>query len=223
MNRIIFVSLAFAFIACGSTRTALDHNRAGSGSGMLQVAAEVDASSDANSPMTAFQVDLADGIGNSVSGAIVTVHNVDFSDVTLVEASAGSGHYVNSRAALSNNDFGLDVSHPIKGTVTGVVVGNPGMHLINAPAAGGLVSASQPLAISWTTPVTSQSASVETRDFAQTLVPDTGTYTIPTASNPPSTNQVLKVRRYNTVNLAGGIIGSQMSVVSKASVSYVVR
>lgn len=223
MNRILFVSLAFAITACGQSGTALDHNRAGSGSGTLQVSAAVDASNDSNNPMTNFQVDLADGIGNPVSSAIVTVHNRDFQDVTLVEASAGSGHYVNSRAAISSADFGLDVSHPTKGAVTGVVVGNPGMHLIKAPSASAIVAASVPMAISWTTPIASQSASVETRDFAQTLVPDTGTYTIPGASNPASTNQTLKVRRYNTVNIAGGIIGSQMSVTSKASVSYIVR
>ncbi len=110
MNRILFVSLAFAFTACGHPGTALDHNRAGSGNGTLQVTAEVDASNDSNNPMTSFQVDLADGIGNPVSGAVVTVHNGDFQDVALVEASAGSGHYVNSRAALSGADFGLDVS-----------------------------------------------------------------------------------------------------------------
>src|SRR5260370_13664210 len=168
MNRILFVSLAFAFTACGHHGTALDHNRAGSGNGTLQVTAEVDASNDSNNPMTSFQVDLADGIGNPVSGAVVTVHNGDFQDVALVEASAGSGHYVNSRAALSGADFGLDVSHPTKGAVTGVVVGNPGMHLIKAPSAGAIVSASLPLAITWTTPIVSHSASAETRDFPQT-------------------------------------------------------
>ncbi len=223
MNRIILVSLALVFTACGGTGTALDHNRAGSGSGMLLVTAQVDASNDLNSPTTSLQVDLADGIGNPVSSAIVTVHNGDFGDVTLVEATAGTGHYTNSRAAVSNNDFGLDVSHPTKGTVTGVVVGNPGMQSIKAPVASATVPSAAALAISWTTPTTSQSASVETRDLTQTLVPDTGTYTIAAASNPANTRQVLKVRRYNTVNLAGGIIGSSMSVTSKASVSYVVQ
>jgi hypothetical protein len=224
MNRIVFVPLAFAFIACGGkSGSALDRNHAGSGSGMLLVSAQVEASNDLNSPTTNLQVDLADGIGNPVSSAIVTVHNVDFGDVTLVEASAGSGHYVNSRAAVSNNDFGLDVSHPTKGAVTGVAVGNPGMHSINAPAAGATVPAATALAISWTTPISAYSASVETRNFAPTLLPDTGTYTLAAASNPANTRQVLKVQRLNLVQLAGGLLGSQMTITNKASVSYVVQ
>jgi hypothetical protein len=224
MNRIIFVLLAFSFIACGGkSGSALDRNHAGSGTGMLLVTAQVDASNDLNSPTTNLQVDLADGTGNPVSSAIVTVHNLDFGDVTLVEATAGSGHYVNSRAAVSNNDFGLDVSHPTKGAVTGVAVGNPGMQLINAPAAGATVPATQQLAISWTTPISTQSASVDTRNFSQTLVPDTGTYTLAAASNPANTKQVLKVQRYNSVIPAGGIVGSLMSITTKASVTYVVQ
>ncbi len=220
MNRALPLIATVALAACGGKPgTALDHNRAGSGSGTLQVTASVDASGGS----TNLTVDLTDGLGSPVSGATVTMHNLDFQDVTLVEATAGSGHYVNSRAAVSNADFGLDVSHPTKGSVTGVAVGNPGMQLINAPAANTTVPALQPLAISWTTPIAAQTASVETRNLTQTLVPDTGAYTIPGASNPVNTTQRLIVQRYNTVSIAGGIIGSQMTVTNKATVSYTVQ
>jgi hypothetical protein len=218
VNRISFVVIALALAACGKQSTALERNRAGTGSGTLLVDASIDASTTSGA-LTSFQVDLQDGLGANVSGATVTIHNAEFGDVPLVEASAGSGKYVNSKAAISNADFGLDVSHPT-GAVTGVVVGNPGMHVINAPQASGTVPAGA-LQVSWTTPTTAYSAAVETRDFGPAAAPDTGTYTIAAASNPPNSTQRLDVDRYNVVNIAGGLVGSQMTVTSKVRVSYV--
>jgi hypothetical protein len=219
VNRISFVVIALALAACGKQSTALERNRAGTGSGTLLVDASIDASTTSGA-LTSFQVDLQDGLGANVSGATVTIHNAEFGDVPLVEASAGSGKYVNSKAAISNADFGLDVSHPTKGAVTGVVVGNPGMHVINAPQAGATVPTGA-LQVSWTTPTTAYSAAVETRDFGPAAAPDTGTYTIAAASNPANATQRLDVDRYNMVNIAGGLFGSQMKVTSSVRVTYI--
>ncbi len=215
MNRTAFAFIALAFAACGKQSTALERNRAGTGSGTLHVAATIDQSSGA----TSFQVDLQDGLGANVSGATVTIHNADFGDVPLVESPAGSGKYVSSRAAVANADFGLDIAHP-SGAVTGVVVGNPGMHVVNAPQNGATVPAGA-LQISWTTPTTAYSASLETRDFGPAAVPDTGAYTIAAASNPANPTQRLDVDRYNVVNIAGGLVGSQLTLTSKVRITYV--
>jgi hypothetical protein len=215
MNRTAFAFIALAFAACGKQSTALERNRAGTGSGTLHVDATIDQSSGA----TSFQVNLQDGLGGNVSGATVTVHNAGLGDVPLVESPAGSGNYVNSRAAMSTADFGLDVSHS-SGAVTGVVVGNPGMHVVNAPQNGATVPAGA-LQVSWTTPSTAYSASVETRNFGPAAVPDTGTYTIAAASNPANATQRLDIDRYNVVNIAGGLVGSQLTLTSKVRINYV--
>jgi len=215
MNRIAVAFVALALVACGKQSTALERNRAGSGSTTLHVTATIDQSSGA----TSFEVDLQDGLGANVSGATVTVHNANFGDAPLVESTAGSGKYMGSRAAVSNADFGLDVSHP-SGSVTGVVVGNPGLHVVNAPQSGATVPAG-PLQISWTTPATAYSASVETRNFGPADVPDMGTYTIAVASNPANPTQRLDLDRFNVVNIAGGTIGSQLTLTSKVRVTYV--
>jgi hypothetical protein len=220
MNRMPLVFVALALAACGNAGTATDRNRPGAGSGTLQVSGTIEASS--SSGMTSFEVDVLDGLGNNVSGATVTIHNQDTGDVPLVETNAGSGRYLNSKAVLSNGDFSLDVKHP-KGTISGVVVGNPGMHAVNAPKASTVVAAGVPLQLSWTTPTAAQSASIETRNFPQTLVPDNGAYTIPASGNAANSNQRLDLIRYNTVSIAGGIVGSQLGVTSRVRVVYVVQ
>jgi len=221
VKRILLLSMALALAACGKASTALERNRGGSGSGTLLVDASIEQSSSP-SPSTTFSLDLKDGAGAVVSGATVIVHNDPFGNVTLPE-QATPGRYRASMSAVSGGDFGLDVSHPSKGSVTGVVVGNHGMHGINAPVAGVAVPSAQPLQISWTTPATAYSASIQTKNFGPIQAPDTGTYTIPGASNPIENAQRLDVWRENVVNISGGTIGSQLSLTSKVSVTFPVQ
>ena len=218
MNRILLLSMALALAACGKASTALERNRGGSGSGTLFVNASIEQSSS-----TSFDLDLKDGAGVVVSGATVVIHNDPFGNVTLPEQAGTPGHYRAAMSAVSGGDFGLDVSHPSKGSVTGVVVGNPGMHTINAPMAGVAVPSGQPLQISWTTPATAYSASIDTKNFGPVQAPDTGAYTIPGASNPIENAQRLDVKRENVVNISGGTIGSQLSLTSKVSVTFPVQ
>ena len=218
MNRILLLSMALALAACGKASTALERNRGGSGSGTLSIDARIEQSSS-----TSFDLDLKDGAGVVVSGATVVIHNDPFGNVTLPEQAGTPGHYRAAMSAVSGGDFGLDVSHPSKGSVTGVVVGNPGMHTINAPMAGVAVPSGQPLQISWTTPATAYSASIDTKNFGPVQAPDTGAYTIPGASNPIENAQRLDVKRENVVNISGGTIGSQLSLTSKVSVTFPVQ
>jgi len=222
MKRILLLSMAVALAACGKASTALERNRGGSGSGTLSVDARIEQSSS-SSGSTTFDLDLKDGAGAAVSGATVVIYNDPFGNVTLPEQAGNPGRYRASMSAVSGGDFGLDVSHPSKGSVTGVVVGNPGMHIINAPMAGVAVPSGQPLQISWSTPATAYSASIETKNFGPVQAPDTGTYSIPGASNPIENAQRLDVKRENVVNISGGTIGSQLSLTSKVSVTFPVQ
>jgi hypothetical protein len=208
MKRIILVAVATA--ACGgSGHTALDQNRAGTGTASLKVTADATVTNSST---------LTDGLGANVSGATVTIQNAGLGgDVALTEATAGSGHYTSSKTVLPSGDFTLSV---VRGTdkVQGVVVGNPGTHAINAPVVNTTVAANpQPLAVSWTTPTAAKSVTITTRNYS-VQAPDTGTYSIPPANNPVRTGQRVILKRANEVEIAGGLPGSIFRVAVTTTV-----
>jgi len=217
MKRVLL--FAFVIAACGGSGSggALDHNRAGSGSSTLLATATITVTNSSTSPTTSLVADLSDGLGAKVSGATVTITNSGLGgDVALTEGTTGSGHYTASKTSLPSGDFSFSV---VRGTdkVQGVVVGSPGVHAINAPALNATVTANQPLDVSWTTPATSKSATITTRNYT-IIVPDSGAYTIPAVNNPVRTGQRVVITRSNEVEIAGGLPGS----IIKASVTTTV-
>jgi hypothetical protein len=205
MKRIVLLTLVTA--ACGGTSgTAIDRNRAGSGSSTLLVSATVAVTNSATAPTTTLTADVSDGLGAAVTGATVTIQNAGLGGDTALVEGGTAGHYTASTTSLPAGDFTLSV---VKGTdsVQGVVVGSPGLHDINAPTLNSTAAANQPLDVSWTTPAMSKSATITTRNYS-VQVPDTGTYTIPAASNPARTGQRVIVKRANEVEIARGLPGS---------------
>ena len=205
MKRIVLLALVTA--ACGgASGTAIDRNRAGTGSSTLLVSATVAITNSATSPTTSLTADVSDGLGAAVAGATVTIQNAGLGGDTALVEGGTAGHYTASKTSLPAGDFTLSV---VKGTdsVQGVVVGSPGVHAINAPALNSTAAANQPLDVSWTTPAMSKAATITTRNYSVT-VPDTGTYTIPAANNPARTGQRVIIRRANEVEIARGLPGS---------------
>src|SRR6266849_874849 len=216
--------LAATALACGGG-TATSHNNAGTGTSTLLVTGAIEASMNNGAPVTNFTVTLRDGLGNRVPAATVTISNSGLPNgsVSLVEAQAGSGRYLNSIAQFPGGDFGLSVTRNTD-NVQGVVVGGIGMHTINTPAQNAVVPANQPLAVSWTTPSTAKQATISTSDFSGISTADTGSYTIVAANNPPNSSQTLFVSRFNEVDIAGGLAGSRLRVTFTVSVDpFVVR
>jgi hypothetical protein len=204
MKRIVLLALVTA--ACGgSSGTAVDRNRAGTGSSTLLVSATVTVT-NSTSPTTSLTADVSDGLGAAVTGATVTIQNAGLGGDTALVEGGTAGHYTASKTSLPSGDFTLSV---VKGTdsVQGVLVGSPGVHAINAPALNGTAPANQPLDVSWTTPAMSKSATITTRNYS-VQVPDTGTYTIPAANNPARTGQRVIIKRANEVEIARGLPGS---------------
>jgi hypothetical protein len=209
MKRIVLLALVTA--ACGgSSGTAIDRNRAGTGSSTLLVSATVAVTNSATSPTTSLTADVSDGLGAAVTGATVTIQNAGLGGDTALVEGGTAGHYTASKTSLPSGDFTLSV---VKGTdsVQGVVVGSPGLHAINGPALNSTAPANQPLDVSWTTPAISKSATITTRNYS-VQVPDTGTYTIPAANNPVRTAQRVILKRSNEVEIAGGLPGSIITV-----------
>jgi hypothetical protein len=209
MKRIAIALLA-SLAACGGNSAATNQNIPGTGSSTLLVTADISGSTATGAPVTSFQVDVRDGIGSRVSGATVSISNGALGSVPLVETTAGTGRYINSHSSIPSGNFTLSVVRsPDK--VEGVVVGGPGVCTVNAPVQNAVVVANQPFPLSWTTPAQAKSVEISTRDY-DALGPDTGTYTIPAASNPARTNQRLNLSRVNEVDIAGGLPGSRLRV-----------
>ena len=212
MFALVGISVAILFAACGDSLTdpAIERNDPGTGTGTLEIRADVDAFDVAGGFITEFRVRVRDGFGDDVSGATVTISNAGFGVVTLLQ-DGGEGDYVAERNAFHEGDYELSV---VSGTdvVVGVVLGGPGVHTITEPTVNSTVDADQPLTVLWNVPSQARSAEVETQDYGPVLLPDTGAVIIPAASNRAREQQWIRVFRFNQVDIAGGLFGSRMQV-----------
>ena len=219
---LVGIGAALLVAACGDNLTdpAIERNDAGTGTGTLDVKADVDALDEAGGFITEFSVQLRDGVGEPVSGATVTITNAGFGEVPLLEAGM-SGNYVTERNAFHEGDYSLRV---VSGTdvVEGVVVGGPGIHTITEPAVDSTVSANQDFTVRWDVPSQARSAEVETRDYGPVLLPDTGAVIIPAASSPVRADQRIRIFRFNEVDIAGGLFGSRLRVEVRQTVEPVI-
>ena len=218
MLAFVGMSVAIFFAACGDSLTdpAIERNKPRTGTGTLDIRADVDAFDEADGFFTEFSVQVRDGIGEPVTGATVTITHPGFGEVTLLDPDA-SGNYVAERNTFHEGDFTLRV---VSGTdvVEGVVLGGPGIHTITEPTADSTVAADQDLTVRWDVPSQARSAEVETKDYGPVLLPDTGAVIIPAASNPARVDQRIRVFRFNEVDIAGGLFGSRMRVEVRQSV-----
>ncbi len=213
--------------ACGNgTGPATSRNNPGTGSSTLQVVADIDANDDptiVGGFSTDYSVSLRTGAGAAVSGATVTISNpaLPGGKVTLPETAAGSGDYLITGNTFPSGDFQLDV---VQGTnnVHGVVLGGPGVHNILQPMKNDTVAANQPLLVRWSVPSRAKSAELETKDLGTVTLPDTGSYLIAGANNPPRPDQRIRVFRFNEVDIAGGLIGSRLRVKVRKTVEPIV-
>jgi len=200
----------------------LTMNLTGSGSNTMLVIANVTANDLAGGLFTTdFDVTLTDATMAPVSGATVTITNAALGATVLSETAAGSGIYTAVALQFPGGDFQLDV---VRGTdnVQGVVARGPGVHTITSPLANDVVTAGQPLTVTWTVPSQAKFAEIETRDFSATQLLDDGSFTIPGLDNPVNANQRIRLFRFNEVEAAGGLMGSRLQIKIRAEVEPVV-
>ena len=219
---LVGIGAALFFAACGDSLTdpAIERNDPGTGTGTLDVRADVDAFDEAGGFVTEFAVRLRDGLGDPISGATVTITNTGFGEVTLPE-TVTAGDYWTERNTFHEGDYTLSV---VSGTdvVGGVVLGGPGIHTITEPLANATAAADQPMTVLWDVPSQARSAEVETRDYGPVLLPDTGAVVIPGTSNPARVDQRIRIFRFNEVDIAGGLFGSRMRVEVRQTVEPVI-
>ena len=214
-------------LGCGDgTGPATARNNPGTGSSTLRVTADIDANDDPTiigGFSTDYFVSVRNGAGGTVSGATVTISNGSFAGgkITLPETGTGSGDYLLTGNTFPSGDFRLDVVQGTN-TISGVVVGGPGVHNITTPLKNDTVAVNQPLLVRWTVPSRAKSAELETRDFGPITLPDTGAYRIAGIDNPARPDQRIRVFRFNEVDMAGGLIGSRFRVTVRKTVEPVV-
>lgn len=207
--------------ACGDAGPAVQRNDPGTGSNTMLVQAEIEAQDVPGGFVTQMEVQLKNGQGSAISGATVTIRNGDLGTVTLLEDGVGSGTYKASVNSFPSGDFRLDA---VRGDdkVERVIVGGIGVHRITSPEANATVPANQPLLVQWSRPSEALGAELETRDFDANNIADTGEFTIPGSANPPRTDQRIRVWRFNQVQIAGGLPGSQFKLEVRNTVEPVV-
>jgi hypothetical protein len=197
--------------ACGRPTTMMP----GSGTQTLLVAASITAVESMDNATTTmdFGTDFIIGVmraGHPVAGAQVTVTS-PLGSLTLAERSPGS--YAAHQTGYADT-YGLsivaDTDH-----IDGAALSGPPFHVFSAPTFGQVVMAGQPLAVAWS-PSGAQSATVQTRDYPERPIPDSGTTTVPGAAiigSPGRTvDDRVSIRRANQLALAGGAMGSTLSV-----------
>lgn len=209
--------------ACGDgpTGPAVARNDPGTGTRTMLVSAEIAGKDVPGGFMTDFTVSLRDAQDNPISGASVTVQNGTLGTVTLLEGSVGSGDYVASRNTFAPGDYRLDV---VKDTqfVRGVVVGGIAAHEILSPTLNDTIPAAQPLTVTWTRPSEAAGADVETRDYTAEGIADTGSHVVPMGFIQPRTDERVRVKRFNKVDIAGGLFGSELKLSIRVTVEPIV-
>lgn len=209
--------------ACGGDATgpAVTRNDPGTGTRTMMVLGEIEGQDVSGGFVTNFEVRVRDALGDPISGATVTVRNPGLGTVNLLEVDAGSGEYVATVNSFAAGDYQLDVVRD-SDRVSGVVVGGMAAHEITSPTANGTAVANEPMTVVWTRPSEAAGAEIQTRDFEAEGLPDTGSYTIPADMNPATTDQRIRVWRFNTVDIDGGLFGSELKLSIRNTVEPVV-
>lgn len=220
------VVLLLAAACGGSTGPAASRNNPGTGSSTLRVIADIDANDDPaiiGGFSTEYFVSIRNSGGSPVSAAVVTISNPSLPGgrITLPETGAGTGNYLLTGNTFPSGDFRLDITQSTN-TISGVIVGGPGVHNISQPAKNDTLTVFQPMLVRWTVPSRAKSAELETRDFGPLTLPDTGAYQIPGPDNQARPDQRVRVFRFNEVDMAGGLLGSRLRVKVRKTVEPIV-
>lgn len=210
-------------VACGDDATgpAATRNDPGTGTRTMMVRADIEGEDVSGGFVTRFEVVLRDAQGAAITGATVTVRNPELGTLNLLELDAGTGEYLATVNSFASGDYRLDVTRG-SDEVRGVVVGGMSAHAITSPSANATVLADQPLNVTWSRPSEAAGVEIETRDFQAEGLPDTGSYTIPADANPPNADQRVRVWRFNKVDIAGGLFGSELKLSIRDTVEPVI-
>lgn len=218
------------FSGCGGDPTGpggIGPDRSGVGSGSLRVDATVSADPSAGERATSagelethFEIDVRDGAGVDVIGAVVIVDSA-LGPVTLGEGGCGR-RYCGRQLGYAPT-YELSVTRGAD-YVDDVRLTGPGFHAVSTPAPGSTVDATLPLNIAWSASGNPDSATLETRETSIEVAGDTGSYTLPagtlrTRDDRPEDERV-RVRRRARLALTGVLPGSELAISIRNGVEF---
>lgn len=218
------LAVALWGMGCGDSSVGPDDSgnlppSAGTGSGTLRVVVEVEAHEVSGGGFdTEFLATVTDTLGAPVSGRVVVSGR--FGEVQLTEGISGA--YNATRSGYETGSYTLNITSDA-GTVTGVTVRAPDIHIITHPTSGETVDANTALNVRWTRSEPAAQCRLETRDYdSDWIYGDPGTLWAPGVGNPPRTDQRIHIERRNVQEPAGGLSTSQFSVGIRRTVEPVV-
>lgn len=218
ITRLASLTLAAAAAACGGDP--LDPGAGddpGSGTSTLQIEGRAAAEPRTRNAPNAVDFDTDFEIRARLSGQPVTSGTVSvtsrFESVPLTyDAQEGTWK---GRMAGYDEVYRLDV---ISGAdkVEGVIVDGPDIHLFTAPTAGASLDATVANTITWSREEQADTITFQADNIDRIQITDTGTYSMAPGSlkseKDTARDNVLELRRTNTVTPAGATAGSTFSV-----------
>jgi hypothetical protein len=145
--------------------------------------------------------------GSSIDDAVITVHGAT-QTATLVRVS---GAFVGSlRDYDGSYTLDLTADHV---TLTGIPLAGPAFHTFTAPMDGETLVSGTPLDVVWS-PSGALGATIATENLPETVIPDTGSYTIPGSALVGEAGHLdadrVRVRRRALVTVPGLAPGSSV-------------
>jgi hypothetical protein len=211
------IALVLGLAACGGG--ALDPgagNDPGTGTSTLAIDGNVQASSRTVNARVNTDFDTDFTIRVSLNNQTVTTGTV-----TITSASGkfpltlrGDNRWTGT-APSYDEVYVLDVeSGPDK--VAGVRVDGPDIHTFSSPTAGANVDSTMALVVKWDRNDQADITTIRTENLDSLAIPDTGSYSLAPGSlkadKAVARQQTLRLRRTNSVVLAGAVTGSTLSV-----------
>jgi hypothetical protein len=180
------------------------------GTGSGTILANVDISGTDVGPgamVTDFIADLQDTLNAPINNATVTLNNANLGNIGLARDTLVPGRYRAFLNAYVPGSYTLTVTRGTE-SISNATVTAPVLHTITYPTPTDTLPRSA-FNVLWSRSVRADTAEVETRDYGPALTSDDGNFTVPV--NPgPQTDQRIRVRRINTILLAGGRLGSSL-------------
>ncbi|MCA9669493.1 MAG: hypothetical protein KC503_28055 [Myxococcales bacterium] len=197
----------------------------GSGNGVLRVSAVIEASEEVDNASSAdqFKAELTVDVtraGAAVTDAVVTIAS---SAGTVTLSHEGSGRYTAEQAGYARR-YQLDV---VAGAdaVRGVRAEGPRIHTIDNPSEGARHPTAQPLEVRWTAGSATE-VTVESERMPRATTTDSGRFSIAgtylTAEAGKEETDRVRVRRSNVQLAAGGSAGSDVTVLVRNQVEFLI-
>jgi hypothetical protein len=224
MKKILIANLvASLLIGCGGSEDP------GTGTNTLKVVANVEAreqipnASGANDFDVTFEVWVTRD-GQQVSDALVVITLDGDEELLLDQGEILEGRYTGSRVGYPTS-VELDVESG-EDNVKDAVVLCPDIHVFINPTSGQVVPAGQDLEVRWAREERADAAELESRKEGKLEIDDTGSYILDATHFPGKPDKQeddhITLWRTQRVGLEGGVGGSELSVMVRNRVEFLV-